>query len=73
MNNSAISRKIMDRMKEVLVARKAELVDFVKGDINPADPREVVNTVTKNLVQQGFITPLYASESTFAITQKGMK
>jgi len=73
MNYDAITKKIMERMKEVLVARKTELIDFVKGDINPEDPKTVVGNILSELTQKGLITPLYASESTFAITQKGMK
>jgi predicted transcriptional regulator len=73
MNYDAITKKIMDRMKEVLVARKTELIDFVKGNINPEDPKVVVSNILNELAQKGLITPLYASESTFAITQKGMR
>jgi hypothetical protein len=73
MDYDALTKKIIDRMKEVLVARKTELIDFVKGDINPEDPKVVVGNILSELTQKGFITPLYASESTFAITQKGMK
>ncbi len=73
MNYDAISKKIIDRMKEVLVARKSELIDFVKGDINPENPKTVVDSILKELVQKGLLMPLYASESTFAITQKGIK
>jgi hypothetical protein len=68
-----IQRKIMKIMKEKLVARKSELIECVKGDINPHDPKKIVDSITKTLVQRGFIVPLYASETTFAITQKGMR
>ena len=62
-------------MGEKLVARKSELIECVKGDVkgNPHSPKEVVDSITKMLVQKGFITPIYASETTFAITQKGMR
>ena len=70
-----IDKKIMKIMGEKLVARKSELVEYVKNDVksNPGDPRRVVDSITKNLIQRGFIIPLYASETTFAITQKGMR
>jgi len=64
---------ILKRIGEALVIRKSELVNFMKGKTNPGSPKDVVNSVTKMLTQRGLITPLYASESTFAITQKGMK
>jgi hypothetical protein len=70
-----IEKKIMKIMSEKLVARKSELIEYVKRDIkgNPHSPRSVVDSVTKDLVQKGYIIPLYASETTFAITQKGMR
>jgi len=68
-----IQKKIMKMMKEKLVARRSELIKHVKGDINPHNPKTVVDNITKTLVQRGFIIPLYASETTFAITQKGMR
>ena len=55
------------------MVRKSELVNHIKNDVNPDDPRKVVDSVIQRLVQQKLITPLYASESTFAITQTGMK
>ncbi len=62
-------------MKEKLVVRKSELIEHVKRDVtgNPHSPKNVVDSITKTLVQRGFITPLYASETTFAVTQKGMR
>jgi hypothetical protein len=70
-----ITKKIMELMGEKLVARKSELLECVEGDIkgNPHSPKSVVDSITKILVQKGFITPVYASETTFAITQKGMR
>jgi hypothetical protein len=70
-----IEKKIMKMMKEKLVVRKSELLKSVKGDIkgNPHSPKAVVDSITKELVQRGFIVPLYASETTFAITQRGMR
>jgi predicted transcriptional regulator len=68
-----IARKIMKKMADVLVARKSELVDLIRDDVNPEDPAEVVDVIMKMLVQSGLITPLYACETTFAITQKGMR
>jgi len=70
-----IIKKIMGLMGEKLVVRRSELLESVKGDIkgNPHSPKEVVDSITKMLVQKGFITRIYASETTFAITQKGMR
>jgi hypothetical protein len=70
-----IEKKIMKMMSEKLVARKSELIEHVKRGIkgNPHSPKSVVDSVTKELVQKGYIIPLYASETTFAITQKGIR
>ena len=70
-----IQKKIIKIMGEKLVARKSELIECVKGDIkgNPHSPKSVVDSITKSLVQRGLIVPLYASETTFAITQRGMR
>jgi len=70
-----IEKKIMKIMSEKLVARKSELIEYVKRDIkgNPHSPKSVVDSITKDLVQKGYIIPIYASETTFAITQKGMR
>lgn len=70
-----VSKKILGMFREKLVVRKSELVALIAEDVgkNPGNPRTVVEAVTKGLIQKGLITPLYASESTFAITQRGMK
>ena len=70
-----VEKKILKIMSEKLVVRKTELIDLVRGDIkgNPHSPKNVVDNITKTLVQRRLIVPLYASETTFAITQKGMR
>ncbi len=73
MEQEKLTRKILQRMSEVLVARKSELVELIKNDVNPENPRTVVDMITKMLVQRGLIMPLYACETTFAITKNGMK
>jgi sigma54-dependent transcription regulator len=73
MEQEKLTKKIMERMAEVLVARKSELVELIKNDVNPESPKTVVDMITKMLVQRGLITTLYACETTFAITQRGMR
>jgi len=74
MMENGITEKVLQKFKESLVVRKSELIELFKNEIkNPENPRSVIDTITKMLVQKGWITPLYASESTFAITQRGMK
>ena len=69
-----INRKILDKFKEKLVVNKNELIDLIKDDVkNPGNPRKVIDAMTKMLVQKKMIIPLYTSESTFAITQRGIK
>jgi len=73
MEQEKLTKKILQRMGEVLVARKSELVELIKNDINPESPKVAVEMITKMLIQKGLITPLYACETTFAITKSGMK
>ena len=74
MGYEQVAQRILEIMGERLVVRKSELIDFIKDDVkNPGNPWKVVDTITKMLVQRGLITPLYTSESTFAITQKGIR
>lgn len=71
MHYDGLERKILERMKTLLVARKSELMDLVKEE--SSNPRNVVEVIVKALIQKELIIPIYASESTFAITQKGIK
>jgi len=73
MEQEKLTKKILQRMGEVLVARKSELVELIKNDVNPEGPKAVVEMITKMLIQKGLITPLYTCETTFAITKNGMK
>ena len=74
MDYEIVIRKILDKFKEKLVVRKSELIELIRDDTkNPGDPKKVVDAITKMLVQKKLIIPLYTSESTFAITQMGMK
>ena len=65
-----IEKKILKEMSERLVARKIELWEFAKKQ---KISESAINTVTRMMVQKGLLTTVYASESTFAITQKGMR
>jgi hypothetical protein len=73
MEQEKLTRKILERMGEVLVARKSELVELIKNDVNPENPKTVVDMITRMLAQKGLVTPLYTCETTFAITKRGMK
>ena len=74
MDYDTITQKVLKKFKEKLVVRKSELVDLIRDDLkNPGNPRKVIDAITKMFIQKKLITPVYASESTFAITQKGMK
>lgn len=70
-----ITKKVLEKFKEKLVVRKAELVELIKDDVskNPGNPTEVIDSVTKMLVQEKMITPVFASNSTFAVTQRGVR
>ena len=74
MMEDGIERKVLQKFKESLVVRRSELIQLIQDEIKSSkDAMNVVNTLTKMFIQKGWITPLYASESTFAITQRGIK
>ena len=74
MMENGIEHKVLEKFKESLVVRKAELVQLIQSDLKSSeDPGSVINTVTNIFIQKGWITPLYASKSVFAITQRGIK
>jgi len=70
-----ITKKVLERFRDKLVVRKSELVELIRDDVskNPGNPSEMINVITKILVQKKMITPLYMSQSTFAITQRGVR
>lgn len=70
-----LTKKVLKKFREKLVVRKTELVELITNDVskNPGDPIEVINTITRMLVQKKIITPLYTSGSTYAITQRGVR
>lgn len=71
----AITKKVLEQFREKLVVRKTELIDLIKDDVskNPGNPSEVIENITKMLIQKKMITPVFASTSTFAITQTGVR
>ena len=74
MMEDGIERKVLQKFKDSLVVRRSELIQLIQSETNSSkDSVNVVNILTKTFIQRGWITPLYASESTFAITQRGIK
>jgi hypothetical protein len=69
--NDGFEKEVMKKMRTSLVANKRELLDRVKN--RAKNPKIKMNNVLGELVNKGWIIPLYGSETTFAITQKGMK
>lgn len=70
MKPNGIEKKILDELKESLVLRKSEIVSILKKSKMDTGGLDVI---TKSLSQRGMITEIYASEKTYAITQKGIK
>jgi len=70
-----ITKKVLEMFREKLVIRKSELVELIKDDVskNPGNPTEVVDAILKMFIQKKMITPVYASQTTFAITQRGIR
>ena len=68
---NGFERKILEKMSESLVVNISELYSSFKAT-NKRD-KAAVNMAVKALVQKDMITPVYASETTFAITQNGTR
>ena len=71
MRPDGVEKKILERMAKSLVARKSELIEYLKKERGVS--RTVVETSINSLISKGLISPIYACETTFAITQKGIK
>lgn len=71
MINDGFEREVMKKMRRSLVVNKVELLEQVKNKTK--NPKTRMNNVLKELIDRGWIVPLYGSETTFAITQKGMR
>jgi len=55
-----------------LVANKSEIMNFIiksKGEV----ASDVINSITKSLVQKGLLIEVYSSTRSFAITTKGIR
>ncbi|OGI15240.1 hypothetical protein A3K63_04180 [Candidatus Micrarchaeota archaeon RBG_16_49_10] len=65
-----IEKKLLELLSDSLVLRRSEIVQMLKSRRMDASG---IDVVTKSLLARGFITEVYASEKTFAITQRGMK
>ena len=70
MKPDGIERKVIDKLSENLVMRKSEMLQALK--VIRADTTGF-ETVMKSLIARGLVTEVYASEKTYAITQRGMK
>ena len=69
--NNGIEKKILEKMATTLVASKSELISSLSKDANIS--KDIVVSAAKSLISKGFLTPVYSSETTYAITQKGMR
>ena len=68
-----LTKKVLEKFRERLVMRKSEILNFMKNIKNPGDSSNAIDAVLRKLLDSKLIVPVYASESTFAITKKGMR
>jgi len=68
---NGVEKRILEKMSTKLVMKKTEIMAIISKDVS--SPRQVLKSVMKALSQRGLVVPVYAYESTFAITQKGIK
>ncbi len=71
MKTNNIEKKILDKMAESLVVNRSELYNIAGA--NNKKQRTTVENAIKLLVERGLITPIYSSQTTFAITQNGVR
>ena len=71
MKSDGFEKKILNKMLESLVVNRSEL--YVVTGAKTKKERTEVEFTLKSLVSKGWIIPVYASQTTFAITQTGMK
>ena len=71
MKTNGFEKKVLDKMAESLVVNISELF-AATGAKNKKDKTEVENAI-KVLIEKQFITPIYSSQTTFAITQSGVR
>lgn len=66
-----IEKKILQEMSERLVAMSSEIFGFFESrkDVTP----DMVKSATRGLVEKGFLKVINMAETSYAITQKGMK
>ena len=70
MKPNGVEKKLLEELSDSLVLRKSEIMKILSDSKMKVGD---INVITKNLIQKGYIAEVYASEKTYAITQKGMK
>lgn len=68
---NGVERKILEEMAMRLVAKRSEIMGMFKGRDDVT--RETIKVITKSLAQKGLLTMIHTSETSFAITQKGIR
>lgn len=70
-NKEGIEKEIMKIMREKLVSNKHEILNQLLKD--KKNSKANIVKMLEKLAEKKWITPLYGSMTTFAITQKGIR
>jgi len=69
--NNGFEAEVLKQVAEKLLMRKEEIILLLQGKVD--NPLKTANETVSSLVKQGFITVAPVGNSTYAVTQKGMR
>ncbi len=72
MISNGLEKKLLKKLSENLLMRKEEVIQFLREE-EVEDAEEVFRVVMNGLVSKGLVRYVYAGESCYTITQKGMR
>lgn len=69
--NDGFEKEVLQHIAERLLLKKIEIVLMLKDRTD--DPNRAANEILSSLLRQGMIALTPAGDSTYAVTQKGMR
>jgi hypothetical protein len=69
--NDGFEREILGQISQKLLMKKEEIILFLQGKVD--DPMKISNEIIKNLLSQNLIAIAPVGNSTYAVTQKGIR
>ena len=63
--------EVLKQISEKLLMKKEEIILLIQGKVD--DPLKIANEIVSSLLNQGFIAVAPVGNSSYAVTQKGMR